>query len=335
MSALRRALALTAGLVLGTAAWAEEAPLTQAQQAALACMTPDAAGRAALKFPRQPLAYEDGGTVSVELTFTAPDRPPEVEVLPQSPGQAVWNVLVSTVERHVRKFRVPCLAPGAASVTVRQDFVFSMEGDRGSLSDEDWMGETADHDTKRWKKCLKHIDPKAALEYSDQDRRQERQDNIWLKLHFNAPDRPPEIEELASLGTPLVRKTVTYVQGFRLPCLPEGERATLVHNYRYKMLGGDRLFLNDLGLVAFLSQVKDLPPAQFKLDEMGCPFDVRLYYRMPTQPNLVRELGIVDERRKPLMNWLAGLTLKLSKTNNTKVLGENLKISIPCGSVDL
>lgn len=328
-------MALTAWLALGAAAWAQEAPLTSAQQAALACMTPDAAGRAALKFPRQPLAYEDGGTVSVELTFTAPDRSPKVEVLPQSPGQAVWDVLVSTVERHVHKFRVPCLASGAEPVTVRQDFVFSVAGDDTAPSNDDWEGDAADKATQKWQGCLKHVDPKAVLEYSDQDRRLDRQDNIWLALHFDAPDQPPKIEEMASLGTPLVKKTVAHAQGLRLPCLPVGEHATLVQNYRYKILGGDRVFLNDAGLVAFLAQVKDLPTARFNLDEMGCPFNVRLYYRMPMQPNLVREIGATDERRQPLMTWLSGLSLKLSGKDNTKVLGESLVISVPCGSVDL
>lgn len=331
-----RLLALTAWLALGAAAWAEDAPLTPAQQAALACMTPDAAGRAALKYPEKPLEYADGGTVTVDLTFSAPGRAPRIEILPQPRGKAVWPEMEHAVRQHVETFRVPCLPADSPPVTVRQEFVFRVDDEPRKVAGNNVeMESRPDTPAARWGHCLTHVDPKATLEYYDRERERELQDSVVLRLAFTDPEQPPDITELASQHTPMARRTLAYAQGLRLPCLPPGERVSLVRIYQFRLLGGDRVFLRDMALVPFLSQAKDIPSARFNLNDMACPFEVRLTYRQPTLPNHVAQLGTSDARREPLLQWLTTLTLKLPKQQQMLAFDQSMVLSIPCGSIDL
>ncbi|WP_431264110.1 hypothetical protein ACQ859_00270 [Roseateles chitinivorans] len=83
----------------------------------------------------------DRKTVSntfVRLTFTAPDQPPQTEVLY---GSTSGNTQDAFLER-AREYRLPCLAPDARPVTFIQQFVLRVnDAGRSSFKDEVSLGE--------------------------------------------------------------------------------------------------------------------------------------------------------------------------------------------------
>jgi hypothetical protein len=58
-------------------------------------------------------------------------------------------------------------------------------------------------------------------------------------------------------------------------------------------------------------------------------------YARPFDRNSVQELDASVPARRPLLEWLAGITLDLSPKQNRAVLGESMTLSVPCGKLDL
>ena len=94
-------------------AWAADAAL--APSPAMQCLTTGDAD-AAVEYPADLFERKDGGTVPVELTFTAPDRPPRVKMLNEKP---VFDAFLESVSKHVRRFRIPCMSPNDPPVVMR------------------------------------------------------------------------------------------------------------------------------------------------------------------------------------------------------------------------
>ncbi len=95
--------------------------------------------------------------------------------------------------------------------------------------------------------------------------------------------------------------------------------------------------LRDTNLVKFLGQVKDIEKQEvdFKLDTMACPFDVVLTVQQPVLKNKVGEVGTANLNRAELLGWLETLSLDVSSAVFEQVLGQTVKIHVPCGTIKL
>ena len=75
---------------------------------------------------REVIELLDNGRVKVELTFTAPDEAPTVDVLEKEGGAE----FVESVQKHVRTFRAPCLALADTPAALTIEFVFKPDARR-------------------------------------------------------------------------------------------------------------------------------------------------------------------------------------------------------------
>lgn len=94
--------------------------------------------------------------------------------------------------------------------------------------------------------------------------------------------------------------------------------------------------LKDAPLTALLKGASGLQrPAYFNFDKLGCPFQLKLTYYRPFQENKVQQIGKIDPARRPLADWLRGLTLNLNTEMSGYAFGSTMKVEIPCGVMDL
>jgi len=327
---MRGRTALLAGWALACSVAAHAADESLAPSAAVSCLTPLPEQRTKVVYPPDLLLRKDEGTVSVELTFTAADRPPSIKVLDDNPP---YDALAAVVREHVETFRVPCMKAGDPPVKLRQDYVFIANDGRKVMS-SDPRDMADDARKERWS-CLKHVQGETRPAYTTSMRRDDIEGNVYVRLRFTGPDVPPEITVLASSHSKLAHSMREYAEGLRLPCVT-AEPVEWRVMYHYRLDGGRRTVLKDLTLMNLLRASKPpLPPAYFDFNTMGCPFDVRLSYFQPHSRNGVQQIENVHAARQPFLDWLAGLTLKLSERENTAVLGDTLTVSVPCGKLDL
>ncbi|HXA48570.1 MAG TPA: hypothetical protein VNW52_13125, partial [Burkholderiaceae bacterium] len=158
----------------------------------------------------------------------------------------------------------------------------------------------------------------------------------YVEARFDAPDTPPAITWLATLGNSNFQDAVArYLEGMRLPCQNNGP-VTFRGMYEFRMEGDSYTLLKDMSLRDFLGAATDLKgPIFFELSSMDCPFDLRIEYLRPYSKNIVSELEKTNPNRQLLIDWLSTLTLNLGKENGIKVLGNQFNLTVPCGKVDL
>jgi hypothetical protein len=305
--------------------------VTPARSAALECMTPPAEERNHLQYPPDMLERKDGGTVEVELTFEAPDEAPQVDLV--DPGHQALRRLEQAVRDHVRRFRVPCLKPGSAPVKLRQIYDFVPNDGRKVVASEPRDPKAAQRHALF--SCMRHVDKLQRPEYPANARRKDQQGPVLVFLRFTGPDAAPELKVLASPARVLEEAVESYVAGLRLPCY-DGEPAELNVLYQYKLEGGSRLVIPDTGLAHFLAGAREpLESAYFDFGGMGCPFDLRVKYMRPYLTNTISELDNTRPQRRPFMDWLSRVTLKLTDKTNSAVLGQTFTVHVPCGTLDL
>jgi hypothetical protein len=112
-------MAVVTGLagLLATSAQAQIVEINKPDVQTLACLQ---TSKAALEYPSRDLQMKSPGHVRVSLTFTAPDRPPAVEVL----FRAASDAMVDEVRNHLRSYRLPCMEATASPRVVVQEFEF-------------------------------------------------------------------------------------------------------------------------------------------------------------------------------------------------------------------
>jgi hypothetical protein len=320
---------LVALLLSGSgAAWAQ-ADLTTAPGPA-ACLQVEGGGAALPEYPDVDLLRKVGGTVRAELTFTAPDSAPKLKFLDEDAASTTINAAVS---RLVRRLRLPCMTAQEAPVVLRQDYVFVPNDGRKVVASE--PEDQADRLRSEQIKCLRHLDDAKRPEYPDWARSQGVQENIYFELRFEGKDQPPTMTLLAPRRAELLFEVKRFVARWRLPCMGE-EPVVLRMLFRYRMEGGSRLLLKDMGLKTLVGAARELPaPVFFDLNAMGCPFDLRLSYYQPWGRNRVHEIETAVPARKPFINWLRDVRLKLTERQAEQVLGDTFTLTVPCGTVDL
>lgn len=320
-------LAVLAGA--GPPAWAQAPQLEPS--AATICLSHENGPGARPEYPADLLRLKDGGAVNVELIFTAPDRPPRVEVT--NKREAIRE-LVHEVRRFVAGYRVPCMNASLGPVTLRQQFDFVPNDGRRVMASN--VTDQADLIRRELLMCIHHTSRQGGPDYPRGSLRDEHQGQVYLALRFSTADTAPQVNVLAT--TPhgrLKNAALDWAHGLRMPCL-EGEPISLRQLYIFKLEGGPRTLLRDLTLQQWVNITGTPPqPVFFDLNTMGCPFDVRLRYYRPHSRNQVDELETQHPARRQLLDWLAAGQLKLPEVENTELLGQEITVSVPCGTVKL
>lgn len=328
--AVHRLFAASAVLLcFASPAWAQN-DMTLAPSPALACLT--IPGGAPLKpdYPADSLKRKEGGTVKVQMEFRAPDEKPRVTVLDRSK----YDELDNTVESHVRQFRVPCMDPANGPLTLLQAYAFDPDGASRVMAGR--ARDAADIKKAEQIKCMRHRVPKSIPIYPKSALRQADQGNVIVKLHFAAQDKAPTVEFVGGTTNRSFRSSVAdYAEDLRMPCVDDQPVDVLIA-YKFVIDGGARFVLRDGGLAQVLGSAADLPhPSFFDFNTLACPFDVRLTYHRPFANNRVQQLDTAVPARQPFLDWLEGLTFKLSEDQNAKVFGNKMIITVPCGQLDI
>ncbi len=104
----------------------------------------------------------------------------------------------------------------------------------------------------------------------------------------------------------------------------------------YMLDDSERTLLRDMTLREFLGAAAEFPkPVYFDLNQMGCPFDLRVAYMQPHEKNVVEELETANPARQAFIDWLSSLKLRVSDNQLSQIFGQSFNVSVPCGSVDL
>lgn len=323
--------AIVALFVACTPASAQQTSL--GPSSALACLTPGPAERGGPAYPPEALERKDGGTVEVELTFVHPTRAPSIKVVDAA---GTFVTLVEAVLEHTKLFRVPCLKPGDAPVVLRQQYVFVPNDGRKVMASA--LTDAADPRRTELLQCMVNKAGDKLPNYPEKARRKEEQGNFLLDVHFVAADAPPQLKMIAAPKEMwrLRAAVERYADDLRMPCLPVGEAMTIRQAYQFRLDGGARTLLRDVGLLSFLRGAKQVPrPVYFDLDRMGCPFSVRIQYFRPHEANAVSEVDNSNPARLPLLDWLSKIEINLSEALSQEVLGSTLDVLVPCGKIDL
>lgn len=328
---MQRKIAMLAGIVLTLSAHAQVKPIDVTSAAALACLQSTAAP---ITYPERDLAARVGGRVRLSLRFTAPDRAPEIDLLYRTGSEA----MLDEVRWHVRGYRVPCMKPGAAGVTVVQEFSFTpVKTDPITWSPPRAAPSQDEESIKREKEafaCLRAGKPE--IEYSGSQNSREAT-NAFIEMRFMSADAPPEVKiQYSSLSSTQQQEMMAFVLSYRVPCLPR-DAEPVIGRQSFKFLPPNaekRVFKDAVPLMSFLPSIKGirLQQADFDFDTMSCPFQVAWEVGRPAlESNEVGQVGKPDRNRTEFLAWLASLEMDLTPRDLQALLGSPLVINVPCG----
>ncbi len=267
----------------------------------------------------------------VEAIFTGPTLEPEIKVI-ESQGDAS---LVKSVRLHVAALRVPCLRDDEIPLRLRQEYVFKFEERK-----VDWTRpvDQADAGRRQQLECMAANDGSKTPEYPDWARRIELEGNMLAKLHFTAPDQPPQVTIYAASRQmkDLARSVEDWTEKLRLPCMVGGPLVGVVP-FSFRIQGSKPFGFKSIGFLQLLRLGKDLDKQDVSFDTrtMACPFDIELQYRQPYLPNSVAENGPPVAARRPLLEWMSALVLDLNTRQLDAVLGDQIALEVPCLKLQL
>lgn len=319
-----------AAVVLSASGHAGAQTLALSQSDAVACMTPAGTERGQPDYPREMIDARQGGDVEVEMIFTSPDLPPRVTVR----GKTVAQNLVDSVQRHVARYRVPCLLDGQP-VTIRQVFSFVWHA-AGRVN---WSEPTDQEDLRRkeaWA-CLKRPAGDEKIVYPTHSLRRGEAGTVVLRLRFTKPDAEPAVEVLSDAGSPtLAAAAIQHTRGQRIPCLGT-DALNLVQFYTFKISGATSFALKNMPLPRFVQAIDGLSRQSVYFDtrEMGCPFDLVMSLRQPYASNPIKEVGEPDPRRALFLDWLRRQSLQMSAADLNRAVTSEFMLEVPCMVLNL
>lgn len=273
--------------------------------------------------PEKTVDNRNNGLLRFKLRFESAEKPPKVELMFGDADSDMERV----ARRYLSGYRVPCLHQGDHPIEVVQEFSFSRWGSEPAVPLADQRSSLQFELPKSVPQLHGYELGKALVEYSFVDGREEPE----LRYIFGSvgKDAKRVIERYAkqvrlrdSGGQP---RPIKVVQPWAF--VDPRTRGT-----RYK------LSKDEFGLLEFLRLTKNLNEnlVDLDLDSMACPFAVRLNVRQPYEANLVREIESLNPHRAYLLSWLSKLQLRFKDEEQQQDLfGSDLRISIPCGRLDL
>ena len=305
--------------------------VSPAPSAAEGCLAPSDPERSKPVYPADMLQMKRDASVEAHFTFHAPDSAPDVSIVHPTAG-----AFEDAVRDYARGLRVPCMAAGAAPVTISQVFEF-VPNDGRKVAFTAPVDMSAERLKPRYA-CLVKPVPNETIHYPEQPLRQGLEGTVVLRLHFTSPDHAPELVVLDDGGSPLfVRAIRGYFTEMRLPCL--GKDPVDFHfNYRFRIDdSANHVVLRDLPLATFLRSVKQGSASSVYFDTalMKCPFDVRLTFLQPWNRNRIDELEEDVPARHAFLDWLSGMQLDLGPRASNQVLDQSMVIHVPCVKIDL
>lgn len=285
-------------------------------------------------YPAKELERRIGGFYRVELTFTDANRQPEVKVVFGAGAERLQD----EVERYARQFRLPCL-PSGQKVAALQEVRFRavVDGDVQAAAPVNLPHAPDD----RFIACVRTPPGGPELGVASQFQRfrsELKNGNLVVDMSFTAPDQPPQARVLYdSLSSRHRLDVLAHVAGYRVPCLSEGERFAVQQIFHVGFAGNRNFAFKDVGIVKFLGMVRnpDARPVHFELDTMGCPFRLRFRLGRPAFPNSVSETGAPNPNRRSFIAWLEELELALTREQYENLLGAELLVDVPCGTIKL
>ena len=320
------------GWVLGflcVSAQAQTELEVQLPASALACLQTHAAENAAPAYPRDELTMKVAAEVRVQLTFRSPDSAPRVKVL----NNTAVAVFADAVEEFVDNYRLPCLPKDSPPVIATQEFVFE-PGDGRKVAFSPVNDEAP---VKMGRACFQM--PESKPRYPSRAGALNQGGTLLAEVSFPATNAEPSVRIIYGAGSESLAESVTsHMKAYRLICpMPSAVPVKATQSFVFQIDGQDRHALKDLGLMSFLriAVPSDLSNAKFNFNTMGCPFDLSVRVRRPHADNLVGEYGASDPRRKEFVKWVAKLRLQLPANLEPYLFNQQVKVSVPCASLDL
>lgn len=298
---------------------------------ALACLMRATGSAEKPEYPEDQLLRRQSAKIAIKLVFTRPDKAPDIELT----NPNVDEDFADATKTYARGYRLPCLKEGAPAVTLTQEYFFDPNDGRRVMNSQ--LKDAADEERQKKLECVTRIDHETKMMYPFNAAQLKQSGKFLAELTFTDPDKAPEIKWLAeSKGSSMKRAAEEFAAGYRLPCVgQEPIKATMIFTFILPDVTESTVF-EDMSLKQFVVLSKDAPrPAYFDLNTMACPFDVRIGYMRPYTENKVREIETTNPARKPLLEWLAKISLDLTPKQSLSVLGESFNLHIPCGKVDL
>lgn len=309
------------------AAQAQE--MTLAPSAALSCIARKDGKDDKLQYPQEALERKDGGTIKVDMTFSAPDHAPRVKL----DSHAQSEMLDDAVEDYVKGFRLPCMPPSAEPITLHQTYIFTPNDGRKVVATN--TEDAADLERAKQMGCIRNVADKDKPVYPMDARRDEAQGKYYLEMTFSSPDKAPELRWLVTGKYSSLRRSVEdYARDLRMPC-QHGDPVHARILFDFKITDGERTVLRDMSLRQFVGGAKNLQSAYFDLNTMGCPFDLRVRYLQPHERNAVAQLETANPARQAFVDWISNIELNFTDAQLSKIMGDSFTLSVPCGSVNL
>jgi len=296
----------------------------------MSCLVPKSVDVHPIGYPAREEAMRTEGSVRVRMEFAGPVDAPKVDILFSS-GESFEKA----VRSHVDGYRLPCMPSGHAPVVAVQEFAFDPRGGAKVHWSEPW--ETAPTSPG---KCQPSGLDSSSLRYPTW-RSINRPVSVLVRMRFDRPDDAPRAEVLNAKDLPseyFAEEVIEAVRKLRLSCAPSRRwPVTAIQIYRFRQNTDRVSLLNDLPLAKFLGSVRDVDDhkVRFDLSSMGCPFDVELRLYQPYARNGVGEVGQTNPNRAAFLTWLSTLSLRIPDETLNQVLGDTMRISVPCGVLDL
>lgn len=301
-------------------------PQFEATPANLDCLLPIAAERGVPTYPAVEWAEQRSATVKVKLTFNSATLPPKAELA----GDKRFIGFENSVADYVSRYRLPCFVEGQAPIVTDQTFTFSYNDHQSVVYDN--VGGNAER--SHWK-CVEQSTPK----YPISDRHVAAEGNVVLAFTFLKKDEEPKVDVIyGARNRNLQAAAVRAAKNYRYKCdIPDGEPVVAQQRFHFRLEGGKVFGLRDLDLLTFLGSVEptELGKVRFDFNEMACPFDLNVNLYRPYARNTLGQFGQPNAKRKPFMDWLAQLTMRLPLEAEPYLIGQSVKVSVPCMILDL
>lgn len=331
MASRARGLALAgvwALLLAAAPSWAQQVdlPISTASR----CLTVHEGGAEAPEYP--PSAFKDGtrGAVQVLLEFDRADTAPRLTVQENIGG----DDFVDAVRQHARDLRLPCLQPGEAPVRLVRDYQF-LPDDR----QVHWFRtEDADAAARRQAmKCVAHVDGDSKPEYPYGAAQSGLQGRVVAELRFDSADQPPQfVIRARDSAQPLARSVEGWVRGLRMPCHNGGVvKSDWVFEFRQEGEGTYGFRQLPFASLVSLTEGIERQRLQFDTTRMACPFEIDFRFRQPHLRNLIGEVGERQPARRPLLEWLETINLRIHRRHLDAVYGDTVRITVPCIRINL
>jgi hypothetical protein len=328
------------GLVGAVAAWACVVPAATAQtfefeadssSATIACLAPAVADLPKPVYPPDELTMRAGGFVRVRLEFSRPDRAPGITTIFRSAP-----AFEAVVLERVKQYRLPCLKADAKPLVVYQEFSFDPRDGRNVF----WSEPSAEVPASTNNRCVIHGRGTSDVRYPSFVPSNAKDATVLARLTFTATNQPPKVEILNKVKYRAFElELIDYVKKTWVTCDSPDVTwpVTALQTFSFHMEGADRVALKDMTLKSFVSAVQDLDKQQvrFDLSSMACPFEVQLSLYQPFATNSVGEVGASNPNRAAFLAWLRSVALRIPDETLNQVLGDSIRISVPCGVLDL